>query len=153
MVAVTSPQSGEVEQKKRKQTLERAKANHLSKQLQMRLQYAKLKVEHGWQRQNLNEVENLYFHHSHLRNMQPSAVGKAQYANVTSASTPIGTQDPHHYTKPHYHIHWRTMALLPEVSHLPRYHPSHSLSKIKILMRDPSLPLNPHLPHHTLPHC
>ncbi|EIW74028.1 hypothetical protein CONPUDRAFT_170324 [Coniophora puteana RWD-64-598 SS2] len=30
----------------------------------MRLQYAKLKVEHGWQRQNLTEVENLYFHHS-----------------------------------------------------------------------------------------
>ncbi|KIJ16280.1 hypothetical protein PAXINDRAFT_168443, partial [Paxillus involutus ATCC 200175] len=55
----------------------------------MRLQYAKLKVEHGWQRQNLNEVENLYFHHSHLRNMQPSAVGKAHYANVTSVSTPV----------------------------------------------------------------
>ena len=59
----------EAEQKKRKQTLERTKANHvrfptnasvhyivecmiiqLSKQLQMRLQYAKLKVEHGWVR-------------------------------------------------------------------------------------------------------
>ncbi|KAH7909177.1 hypothetical protein BJ138DRAFT_1127876 [Hygrophoropsis aurantiaca] len=75
MVAVASAQTNDTnntnDQKKRKQTLERAKANHLSKQLQMRLQYAKLKVEHGWQRQNLNEVENLYFHHSHLRNQRP----------------------------------------------------------------------------------
>ncbi|KAG2131019.1 hypothetical protein DEU56DRAFT_914554 [Suillus clintonianus] len=37
----------------------------------MRLQYAKLKVEHGWQRQNLNEVENLYFHHSQVRGLRP----------------------------------------------------------------------------------
>ncbi|KAG1743684.1 uncharacterized protein EDB91DRAFT_1125355 [Suillus paluster] len=50
MVTITPPQPNEAEQKKRKQTLERAKANHLSKQLQMRLQYAKLKVEHGWVR-------------------------------------------------------------------------------------------------------
>ncbi|KAF9224685.1 hypothetical protein BS17DRAFT_778804 [Gyrodon lividus] len=88
MVVLAPPQPNEVEQKKRKQTLERAKANHLSKQLQMRLQYAKLKVEHGWQRQNLNEVENLYFHHSHLRNIRTSALGKTQYANVTSVPTP-----------------------------------------------------------------
>ncbi|RDB30877.1 hypothetical protein Hypma_005957 [Hypsizygus marmoreus] len=54
-------------EKRRKQTVERAKANHLSRQLQLRLQYAKLKVDHGWQKQNLNEVENLYFHHSHQR--------------------------------------------------------------------------------------
>ena len=59
----------------------------------MRLQYARLKVEHGWvsggllpicciaialifspeqQKQNLNEVENLYFHNSHhLRGSKP----------------------------------------------------------------------------------
>ncbi|KAG6895062.1 hypothetical protein C0992_003290 [Termitomyces sp. T32_za158] len=37
----------------------------------MRLQYAKLKVDHGWQKQNLNEVENLYFHHSHQRIPKP----------------------------------------------------------------------------------
>ncbi|KAF8154727.1 hypothetical protein B0H34DRAFT_534934 [Crassisporium funariophilum] len=58
-------------EKRRKQTMEKAKANHLSRQLQMRLQYARLKVEHGWQKQNLNEVENLYFHHSHLRGPKP----------------------------------------------------------------------------------
>ncbi|KAI5118947.1 hypothetical protein M0805_006293 [Coniferiporia weirii] len=33
--------------------------------LQLRLQYARLKVDHGWQKQSLNEVENLYFHHRH----------------------------------------------------------------------------------------
>ncbi|KAG7441418.1 uncharacterized protein BT62DRAFT_937186 [Guyanagaster necrorhizus] len=61
------------EEKKRKQTMERAKATHLSRQLQMRLQYAKLKVEHGWTKQTLNEVENLYFHHSHTRGPRPTA--------------------------------------------------------------------------------
>ncbi|KAG1752032.1 hypothetical protein EDB19DRAFT_1824436 [Suillus lakei] len=76
MVTLASPQPNEAEQKKRKQTLERAKANHLSKQLQMRLQYAKLKVEHGWQRQNLNEVENLYFHHSQVRGLRPVVPAK-----------------------------------------------------------------------------
>ncbi|KAG1807437.1 uncharacterized protein BJ212DRAFT_744412 [Suillus subaureus] len=76
MVTIASPQSNEAEQKKRKQTLERAKASHLSKQLQMRLQYAKLKVEHGWQRQNLNEVENLYFHHSQVRGLRPVVPAK-----------------------------------------------------------------------------
>lgn len=43
---------------------EKARATHLSRQLRLRLQYAKLKVEHGWIKQNLNEVENLYFRHS-----------------------------------------------------------------------------------------
>ncbi|KLO15532.1 hypothetical protein SCHPADRAFT_260404 [Schizopora paradoxa] len=33
----------------------------MTRQLQTRLQYARLKVDHGWQKQNLNEVENLYF--------------------------------------------------------------------------------------------
>ncbi|OJA09057.1 hypothetical protein AZE42_04728, partial [Rhizopogon vesiculosus] len=76
MVTIASPQTNEAEQRKRKQTVERTKANHLSKQLQMRLQYAKLKVEHGWQRQNLNEVENLYFHHSQVRGLRPVVPAK-----------------------------------------------------------------------------
>lgn len=54
-------------------TMERAKAAHLSRQLQLRLQYARLKVEHGWQKQNLNEVENLYFRHSHTKPRQSPA--------------------------------------------------------------------------------
>ncbi|PPQ69261.1 hypothetical protein CVT24_000067 [Panaeolus cyanescens] len=62
--------SQSVEDKKRKQVsagIDRMKANNMSRQLQLRLQYARLKVEHGWQRQNLNEVENLYFHNSQMR--------------------------------------------------------------------------------------
>ncbi|KAI0709655.1 hypothetical protein C8T65DRAFT_648771 [Cerioporus squamosus] len=50
---------------------DKAKANYLSGQLRVRLQYAKLKVEHGWQRQTLNEVENLYFRHTHLTRPYP----------------------------------------------------------------------------------
>ncbi|CAL1710447.1 unnamed protein product [Somion occarium] len=65
------PPLSDVEQKRRKATLERAKATYLSGQLRLRLQYAKLKVDHGWQRQNLNEVENLYFRHSHM--MKPKS--------------------------------------------------------------------------------
>ncbi|KAK0450287.1 uncharacterized protein EV420DRAFT_1750387 [Desarmillaria tabescens] len=73
MVATASAAAASLanEEKKRKQTMERAKATHLSRQLQMRLQYAKLKVEHGWTKQTLNEVENLYFHHSHVRGPRP----------------------------------------------------------------------------------
>ncbi|KAJ7720284.1 hypothetical protein DFH07DRAFT_972653 [Mycena maculata] len=37
------------------------RTTQLVRQLQLRLQYAKLKVDHGWQQQHLNEVENLYF--------------------------------------------------------------------------------------------
>ncbi|KAI8974611.1 hypothetical protein BD414DRAFT_498202 [Trametes punicea] len=51
--------------------VDRAKANYLSGQLRLRLQYAKLKVEHGWQRQSLSEVENLYFRHTHLTRPYP----------------------------------------------------------------------------------
>ncbi|KAH9847604.1 hypothetical protein C2E23DRAFT_493904 [Lenzites betulinus] len=54
-----------------KGTVDRAKANYLSGQLRLRLQYAKLKVEHGWQRQSLSEVENLYFRHTHLTRPYP----------------------------------------------------------------------------------
>ncbi|KAI0730990.1 hypothetical protein C8Q76DRAFT_793098 [Earliella scabrosa] len=50
---------------------DKAKANYLSSQLRLRLQYAKLKVEHGWQRQTLSEVENLYFRHTHLTRPYP----------------------------------------------------------------------------------
>ncbi|OSD00105.1 hypothetical protein PYCCODRAFT_1350006, partial [Trametes coccinea BRFM310] len=51
--------------------VDKAKANYLSGQLRLRLQYAKLKVEHGWQRQSLSEVENLYFRHTHLTRPYP----------------------------------------------------------------------------------
>lgn len=67
----------ELDQIQRKLISERARAFHvgipfklitfvdkelqLSKQLQLRLSYARLKVEHGWQKYTLNEVENLYW--------------------------------------------------------------------------------------------
>ncbi|KAG6829946.1 hypothetical protein H0H92_002850 [Tricholoma furcatifolium] len=82
-------------EKRRKQTMERARANHLSRQLQMRLQYARLKVDHGWQKQNLNEVENLYFHHSHQRGSKASPTIAPANLNVllssASPSTSTGT--------------------------------------------------------------
>ncbi|KAF9531357.1 hypothetical protein CPB83DRAFT_100616 [Crepidotus variabilis] len=76
MVSTQSPAAQAAENDKRRKsatqlTIEKVKASHLARQLQMRLQYARLKVEHGWQKQNLNEVENLYFHNSHLRGPKP----------------------------------------------------------------------------------
>ncbi|PPQ71510.1 hypothetical protein CVT26_010381 [Gymnopilus dilepis] len=75
-------------EKRRKQTMEKAKANHLSRQLQMRLQYARLKVEHGWQKQNLNEVENLYFHNSYLRGPKPPSATLATTQHQQQSSFP-----------------------------------------------------------------
>ncbi|KAF8752398.1 3'-5' exonuclease [Rhizoctonia solani] len=52
--------------KRTKLHAEKAKAQQLSRQLKTRLQFARLKVDYGWTRQSLNEVENLYFHLSVL---------------------------------------------------------------------------------------
>ncbi|KAF5381655.1 hypothetical protein D9615_005559 [Tricholomella constricta] len=94
MVASTSatPNNGHA----RKQTVERAKATHLSRQLQLRLQYARLKVDHGWQKQNLNEVENLYFHHSHQRGAKryPSPSMVATTLREPSSSYPSPPTNP-----------------------------------------------------------
>ncbi|KNZ77587.1 hypothetical protein J132_05121 [Termitomyces sp. J132] len=81
-------------EKRRKQTVERVKMTHLSRQLQMRLQYAKLKVDHGWQKQNLNEVENLYFHHSHQRIVKPFASPPIMTATLNDPSTIHSMTDP-----------------------------------------------------------
>ncbi|KAF8634023.1 hypothetical protein AX17_004288 [Amanita inopinata Kibby_2008] len=72
--------------KRKRQTVERAKAAHLTRQLQLRLQYAKLKVDHGWQRQNLNEVENLYFHHSHLRGPKSHIISSLTSTAMSAAA-------------------------------------------------------------------
>ncbi|GLB41193.1 hypothetical protein LshimejAT787_0904080 [Lyophyllum shimeji] len=117
MVASTSIQASNggathENEKRRKQTMERAKANHLTRQLQMRLQYARLKVDHGWQKQNLNEVENLYFHHSHQRGPKPypaspTVVTTTSPPVMTAVSPTVATTTPHtpvastsHYTVP-----------------------------------------------------
>ncbi|KAH9167056.1 hypothetical protein EDB89DRAFT_1999540 [Lactarius sanguifluus] len=81
MVSTSSPQP-ENDTKRQRHTLEKAKVVNLSKQLQIRLQYARLKVEHGWQRQSLNEVENLYFHHSTLK-------GKSKARSVSTVASPF----------------------------------------------------------------
>ncbi|KAF7368898.1 hypothetical protein MVEN_00215700 [Mycena venus] len=69
---------------------EKAKANHLLRQLQLRLQYARLKVDHGWQKQRLNEVENLYFR----QQKQSDSVSpvKPTYPTTALLSTPIDPQ-------------------------------------------------------------
>ncbi|KAI0925236.1 hypothetical protein AcW1_007099 [Taiwanofungus camphoratus] len=83
----------QVDQKRRRLTPDRARANYLCGQLRLRLQYAKLKVEHGWQRQNLNEVENLYFRHTQMHRPPPSIstggrrVNNAHTASLIVAST------------------------------------------------------------------
>ncbi|KAF8625494.1 hypothetical protein AX15_005344 [Amanita polypyramis BW_CC] len=70
MVTAAAP-STQSHDPRKKYSVEKAKVAHLTRQLQLRLQYAKLKVDHGWHRQNLNEVENLYFRHSHVRGLKP----------------------------------------------------------------------------------
>ncbi|KAI9450456.1 hypothetical protein F5148DRAFT_1290798 [Russula earlei] len=55
-------------------------SSQLLQQLQIWLQYARLKGEHGWQRQFLNEVENLYFCHSTLK-------GKSKAPALSSSSS------------------------------------------------------------------
>ncbi|KAH9034988.1 hypothetical protein EDB85DRAFT_948421 [Lactarius pseudohatsudake] len=81
MVSTSSPQPDN-DTKRQRLTLEKAKVVNLSKQLQIRLQYARLKVEHGWKRQSLNEVENLYFHHSTLK-------GKSKARSVSTVASPF----------------------------------------------------------------
>ncbi|KZT64579.1 hypothetical protein DAEQUDRAFT_602666 [Daedalea quercina L-15889] len=78
-----SPRSAvfHIDHKRRKITPERAKANYL----RLRLQYARLKVEHGWQRQTLNEVENLYFRHTH-KSRPPTTSKSGARRNVVSHS-------------------------------------------------------------------
>ncbi|KAK7457095.1 hypothetical protein VKT23_010397 [Stygiomarasmius scandens] len=90
---VSTPSPASMDEKKRKNTLERARVVHLSRQLQLRLQYARLKVEHGWHKQNLNEVENLYFHHSHLRAPKKDTETGGQSEPTARPSPPIPEVD------------------------------------------------------------
>ncbi|KAJ7856755.1 hypothetical protein B0H14DRAFT_2752670 [Mycena olivaceomarginata] len=60
----------------------------LIKQLQMRLQYARLKVDHGWQKQRLNEVENLYFR----QQKQSESPVKPAYPTTALLTAPLDPQ-------------------------------------------------------------
>ncbi|KAJ7650691.1 hypothetical protein FB45DRAFT_1050593 [Roridomyces roridus] len=66
------------------QAVKKAKAQHLLRQLQLRLQYAKLKVDRGWQKQQINEVENLYF-----RQQKDVAVVSPPPGSDTSLPDPV----------------------------------------------------------------
>ncbi|TFK66486.1 hypothetical protein BDN72DRAFT_146416 [Pluteus cervinus] len=90
-MATASPSQSSEHERRRRMALERAKVTHLSRQLQLRLQYARLKVEHGWQRQTLNEVENLYFHRSQNRgsSSQPFLSSSPFPIAVASSPAPI----------------------------------------------------------------
>ncbi|KAI0666863.1 hypothetical protein C8Q78DRAFT_1082750 [Trametes maxima] len=81
-----------------KGAVDKARANYLSGQLRLRLQYAKLKVEHGWQKQSLNEVENLYFRHTHLTRPYPviSPGGRRTGRALPSSGLVAGTSQYHH---------------------------------------------------------
>ncbi|CAE6498842.1 unnamed protein product [Rhizoctonia solani] len=75
--------------KRTKLHAEKAKAQQLSRQLKTRLQFARLKVDYGWTRQSLNEVENLYFHLSRARPVpQPPTRTEKQEVKAAGPSTP-----------------------------------------------------------------
>ncbi|QRW25970.1 hypothetical protein RhiXN_11047 [Rhizoctonia solani] len=75
--------------KRTKLHAEKAKAQQLSRQLKTRLQFARLKVDYGWTRQSLNEVENLYFHLSRARPVPQSPTRtEKQEVKAAGPSTP-----------------------------------------------------------------
>ncbi|CAE6461072.1 unnamed protein product [Rhizoctonia solani] len=76
--------------KRTKLHAEKAKAQQLSRQLKTRLQFARLKVDYGWSRQSLNEVENLYFHLSRARPIPrpPTKRTEKQEVQIAGPSTP-----------------------------------------------------------------
>ncbi|CAE6415751.1 hypothetical protein RSOLAG22IIIB_12899 [Rhizoctonia solani] len=79
--------------KRTKMHAEKAKAQQLSRQLKTRLQFARLKVDYGWTRQSLNEVENLYFH---LSRAKPVPQSRADKQEDQHPSTPSTTTAPVH---------------------------------------------------------
>nr|CDI54753.1 hypothetical protein BN887_05937 [Melanopsichium pennsylvanicum 4] len=73
--------------KARKQAqAERTRLMALSKHLMTRLQYANFKVEHGWSKQSLSEVENLYYRQntSTISNPPPSTSITTSSINTAS---------------------------------------------------------------------
>ncbi|KAG8918287.1 hypothetical protein FRC02_002488, partial [Tulasnella sp. 418] len=62
-VGVNTAHPNQQDHARKNKHFEKVKVQQLTRQLVLRLQYAQLKVKHGWTRQTLNEVENLYFHH------------------------------------------------------------------------------------------
>ncbi|GAC74958.1 hypothetical protein PANT_13c00085 [Moesziomyces antarcticus T-34] len=71
--------------KARKQAqAQRTRLVALSKHLMTRLQYANFKVEHGWSKQSLSEVENLYYRQNQSAGTTSNATARTQKSNSTS---------------------------------------------------------------------
>lgn len=83
---------------------QKSKANNLSKHLQLWLQYARLKVDHGWQRQSLNEVEVLYFHRSRQQSHAFSTIPTTRQS--TSLTLGPNTEQPISSSCPDSSMSW-----------------------------------------------
>ncbi|KAJ6535988.1 hypothetical protein DFH09DRAFT_1369506 [Mycena vulgaris] len=101
-------------------SLERAKAIHLLRQLQVRLQYAK--VDHGWQKQRINEVENLYFRQQRAAPPDPDPDSAAS-SSLPNADAPESLPDAP--VPPYEPAAWPAAA--PPHFHSQAYFPAHAL--------------------------
>ncbi|WFD29064.1 hypothetical protein MSPP1_000069 [Malassezia sp. CBS 17886] len=101
---VTPP--GSAGKSKRQAHTERMRAIALSRTLSTRLRYAIFKMENGWTRQSLSEVENLYYRRqmnalsSHTptdppRRAVPAAGRGRMGASPSGARTPLPSSSPH----------------------------------------------------------
>ncbi|KAJ9474209.1 hypothetical protein PHBOTO_004285 [Pseudozyma hubeiensis] len=73
--------------KARKQAqAQRTRLVALSKHLMTRLQYANFKVEHGWSKQSLSEVENLYYRQNQSGTSTTTSIAAANARKSTSTS-------------------------------------------------------------------
>ncbi|KAN0061480.1 hypothetical protein ACQY0O_006327 [Thecaphora frezii] len=88
----TASSLGATPSKARKQAqAQRTRLLALSKHLMTRLQYATFKVEHGWAKQSLSEVENLYYRQNQAASLA-SGVAKANAPTASSSNT--SSRDP-----------------------------------------------------------
>ncbi|KAH8091846.1 hypothetical protein BXZ70DRAFT_1067222 [Cristinia sonorae] len=87
-MSTTGQETADSEELRRKQKMANARLNYNSHNLKLRLQYARLKVDHGWQRQTLSEVENLYFRHSVPSTSEHHPVTSSSTTPPNSPSTP-----------------------------------------------------------------
>lgn len=99
------PVSPRGERSTRRQDVEKTKIRDLSRHLATSLQYAKLKVDHGWTKQNLNEVENLYNHYRKgprpaLLAQQRAAAAARQRSQARAASQAAGASGNASATQP-----------------------------------------------------
>ncbi|CCM02030.1 uncharacterized protein FIBRA_04106 [Fibroporia radiculosa] len=154
----------QIDSQRRKLTPERAKANYvrkkslplggssselrtaadcLSGQLRLRLQYARLKVEHGWQRQNLNEVENLYFRHAHMHRPPPMiSAGGRRTTGGSSATLASSSHFPGNLPRPGSSTHQRRTAQNPGHSRAESHFQTTAIPVTSLPEINPEMPPN-----------